>query len=134
MKFSTRSTYGLKAMIHLAQNWQKGSIPLSAIANNENISLGYLERIFAVLKKAKLVKSEKGASGGYALSRSPEDIDVYSIINTLEGEASSFHCVEKGDKVYCGKKCECSVEPALLKVARAISAALKDIKLSDLIG
>lgn len=134
MKFSTRSTYGLKAMIHLAQNWQKGSIPLSAIAKNENISLGYLERIFAVLKKAKLVKSEKGASGGYVLSRRPDDINVYSIINALEGETSSFHCVEKGDKVYCSEKCECSVEPALFKVAQAISAALKNIKLKDLIG
>ncbi len=132
MKFSTRSTYGLRAMINLAQNWQKGSIPLSSIAKNENISLGYLERIFAVLKKAKLVKSEKGASGGYVLSRSPDDINVHGIISALEGEASSFHCIDEGDKVYCGKKCECSVEPALLKVAQAISTALKDIKLSEL--
>ncbi len=133
MKFSTRSTYGLRAMINLAQNWQKGSIPLSAIAKNENISLGYLERIFAVLKKAKLVKSEKGASGGYVLSSSPGDIDVYSIINALDGEASSFHCMDEGGKVYCNEKCECSVEPALLKISQAISAALKNIKLKDLI-
>jgi len=133
MKFSTRSTYGLRAMIALARNWQKGSVSLASIARDENISLGYLERIFSVLKKEKLVKSKKGASGGYVLDRGPENIDVYDIISALEGKVSSFHCVENGGKVYCGKKCECSVEPALLKVAQAISAALKNIKLKDLI-
>ena len=133
MKFSTRSTYGLRAMIKLAKNWQKGSVSLSSIAKNENISLGYLERIFAVLKKEKLVKSEKGASGGYVLSRSPDDIDVHGIISVLEGEMPSFHCIDEGDKVYCGGKCKCGVEPALLKVEQAIDASLKDIKLKDLI-
>lgn len=133
MKFSTKSTYGLRAMINLAKSGRENNISLSKIAKEEKISQGYLERIFSNLKKAEIVKSEKGAAGGYILNKDPRNISVYEIIKASEGEKSSFHCVEKGDKVYCGAICKCGVEPVLLNIEQAINKTLKNIKLNDLV-
>lgn len=134
MKFSTKTTYGLRAMINLAKNSEKGSISLTNIAKDENISQRYLERLFSNLKNAKLVKSTKGASGGYVLSKKAEFINVLDIINALEGQISAFHCLDDEGKVYCSKSCNCGVTSVLAKMQSAVNGALRDIKLSDLIS
>ena len=78
MKFSTRTTYGLRAMIYLARRYESTeSISLAQIAKDENLSLAYLERLFALLKKAGIVLAEKGKSGGYLLSKDPKQIDIF---------------------------------------------------------
>jgi Rrf2 family protein len=133
MKFSTKSTYGLRAMIKLAQNWGKDSVSLAKIAKEEDISQGYLEKLFSSLKKAKLVKSAKGAAGGYKLSSEPENINVLDIINALEGEKPSFYCVDNDSKVYCNSSCNCAVSLVLSRVEQTVNATLRDIRLSDLI-
>ena len=133
MIFSTRSTYGLRAMINLAKQEKQGSVSLSVIASEEKISLKYLERLFAGLKKAGLVKSEKGASGGYRLGKSAKLINVYDIIRALEGELNPFHCTGKKEKIYCGELCNCEVTYVLNKVDQSIQSTLKDIKLNKLI-
>ncbi|MCD4761420.1 Rrf2 family transcriptional regulator, partial [bacterium] len=87
MKFSTKTTYGLRAMIFLARQSKKEkgkSTPISLIAEKEKISNKYLERLFSKLKKDKLIISEKVAGGGYISSRPANTITVYDIIKTLE--------------------------------------------------
>jgi len=133
MKFSTKTTYGLRAMIQLAKSWKKGSISLSSIAKKESLSQGYLERLFSKLKKAKLVESEKGASGGYALCEAPNKIKVFDIIKSLEGKMSPFYCLDEDGKIYCSNKCNCGATLVLVKVQQAVSKTLKSIKLSDLL-
>ncbi|MBI4779229.1 Rrf2 family transcriptional regulator, partial [Candidatus Falkowbacteria bacterium] len=133
MIFSTRSTYGLRAMINLAKHKKFGSVSLAIIAEQENISLKYLERLFAALKKASLVKAEIGAGGGYKLAKSPKQINVYDIIIALEGKLKAFHCTGEEEKVYCNNKCRCGVTGVLVKVEQAINSTLKDIKLSQLL-
>lgn len=133
MIFSTRSTYGLRAMINLAKRQKQGSVSLAAIAEEEKISLKYLERLFAGLKRARLVKAEIGAGGGYKLARSAKQINVYDIIKALEGEFNPFHCVGKKEKIYCGQVCDCGVTQVLVKVEQAINKSLKDIRLSQLL-
>jgi len=76
MKLSTKGRYGLKAMFVLALEQDKGPIPLKLIANRQNISMQYLEQIFSALKKANLVKSVRGAQGGYLLAKNAKDITV----------------------------------------------------------
>ncbi|MFH1583017.1 MAG: Rrf2 family transcriptional regulator [Candidatus Falkowbacteria bacterium] len=133
MIFSTRSTYGLRAMINLAKRSMFGSVSLAIIAKQENISLKYLERLFANLKKAGLIKSEKGASGGYSLAKPSKQINIYDIIKTLEGELNAFHCTGEQRKIYCSSQCKCEVNEVLSKVEQAINSTLKDIKLSQLL-
>lgn len=133
MIFSTKSTYGLRAMINLAGRKSGESVSLAAIAKDEKISLKYLERLFSCLKKAGLVKSVKGASGGYKLAKSAKMINMHEIIMALEGSLSAFHCTSENAKIYCNKGCCCEVNKVLLKVELAINKALKNIKLSQLI-
>ncbi len=133
MKFSTRTTYGLRAMINLADSYGQGSIALSRIAKDEEISLGYLERLFASLKKAKLIKSEKGAAGGYTLSKAPNKINVFDIVKSLEGKMSPFHCLDEKGKIYCADKCNCGVTSVLTRVQEAVNFTLRSMTLKDLI-
>lgn len=132
MKFSTKTSYGLRAVIRLAKSHGGEQVSLPLIAKSENISLKYLERMFSSLKEAKIVKSEKGASGGYKLTRKPSEISVLDIIEALEGDLSLFHCLKKNEKVYCNTRCQCSATEALEKVQNSIMLTLKNIKLNDL--
>lgn len=133
MKFSTKTTYGLRAIICLAQNSSQDSISLSLIAKEENISLKYLERLFSLLKRASLIQSEKGASGGYKLAKKYDEISVYEIIEALEGKIAPFHCLEENSKIYCSSKCNCQANIALGKIQGSIDQTLKKIKLSQLL-
>lgn len=94
MKFSTKSSYGLRAMIRLAQSYKTGSLSLAKIARSEGISLGYLERLAVKLKKEGLIKSSKGVNGGYSLSRDPRKISIQQILEALEGTVAPFYCAE----------------------------------------
>ena len=132
MKFSTRTTYGLRAMIILAQKYGQESISLATIARDEKISLKYLERLFAKLKKEKLITSEKGSAGGYSLSRAPKDINVFEIVKALEGEMSPFHCLDESGKIFCSAKCKCGATSVLVKVQQAVNTTWKGIRLSEL--
>ncbi len=136
MKFSTKTTYGIRALTVLGKTWKKEPISLAKIASDENISLGYLERIFASLRKFKIVISKKGVTGGYTLAKDPKEISLYQIISALEGggKIASFHCLDKAGKVKCSKKCDCTINTSLIKVQNKMNDTLKKIKLSELIG
>lgn len=133
MKFSTKSTYGLRAIIRLAEHWNKGNVSLAVIASEENISLGYLEKLFSRLKKANLVKAEIGSAGGYCLTRQPLEISVYEIIKTLEGQNRLFYCLDAKGKIYCSNACTCGGNKFLVKIQDELIKTLTKIKLSELI-
>src|SRR4030042_4510782 len=109
MIFSTKSEYGLRALVSLAKNQDKAPYSLAKIAKEEKISLAYLERLFARLKKAKIVQSAKGVNGGYKLSRPASKISVKDIFTALEGSLAPYICAGIGG--LCGKKsCECQTK------------------------
>lgn len=85
MKISTRQRYGLQAMIELARDYEEGYVPLRKIAAKQEISLKYLEQVFFPLKRKGLVVSERGARGGYRLSRKPAQISVMDIMDAFNG-------------------------------------------------
>ncbi|MFA6410946.1 MAG: Rrf2 family transcriptional regulator [Candidatus Buchananbacteria bacterium] len=132
MKFSTRSSYGLRAIIYLAKNYQKEPMSLAKIAREEKISLAYLERLFSRLKSAGLVISSKGTAGGYQLAKSPSEITIFSVIEALEGKISVFHCLNSQGEVFCGQK-GCPSVKVYQKVQNAISKSLQSMTLKDLI-
>lgn len=108
MKFSTKGRYGLQAMLDLAVHNNEGAVVLKSIAERQGLSESYLEQLFAVLKKAKLVKSIRGAQGGYSLTENPENITVGQIIRALEGPVVPHKCAaEKGEP--CSSSYNCCV-------------------------
>lgn len=86
MKLSTNSRYGLRSLIDLAEQDGGAPVTLNAIANRQAVSESYLEQAFSALKKAGLVRSTRGSSGGYTLTRSPEQIRVGDVLRVLEGD------------------------------------------------
>ena len=95
MKLSTRAKYGLKALIDLGLYSEKEAVSLQSIAGRQNISVSYLEQLMALLKKAGLVKSVRGAAGGYFLGRPAEEISVGDILRVLEGAWRLQHVREQ---------------------------------------
>lgn len=100
MKISTKGRYGLRALIDLAVNSKNGHVSLVNIANRNQISIHYLEHVFSSLKRGGIVKSVKGAQGGYVLADRPEHITVAQIILVLEGSYSIEEETVKGDTLY----------------------------------
>lgn len=88
IKLSTKGRYGLRALVDMAVHSDRDNLPLSGIAKRQEISIRYLEQVFSTLRKAGIVKSIKGAQGGYALSKKPSEISVEQILIALEGDLS----------------------------------------------
>ena len=88
MKMSTKGRYGLRALIDLAVCENGEPITLATIAQRQHLSLNYLEQVFGVLRRAGIVKSIKGANGGYRLAKKAEDITVKEVLEALEGKFS----------------------------------------------
>lgn len=127
MRFSTRAEYGLKAMANLAKNFPEKKSLLS-ICQEEKISQKYLERLIQKLRKNNLVKSYKGKSGGYALSKNPKLIKAGEIIEILEETIAPMECSDKKCSL-----CHCSSSLVWVKLGTQIRKTLYSIKLSDLI-
>lgn len=97
MKLSTKGRYGLRAMVDLAVNSNGDHVSLNSIAQRQEISENYLEQVFGVLRKAGLVKSIKGAQGGYALTSKASQIKVGTILRVLEGDLSIMEPISDED-------------------------------------
>ncbi|NQU77760.1 RrF2 family transcriptional regulator [Candidatus Falkowbacteria bacterium] len=132
MKFSTRSSYGLRAVIDLAKNYGKGTLSLGEIAKKEKISQAYLERLAASLKMAKVIKSTRGVKGGYELTRAPSKISVAEVVASLEGSLAPFTCVDGDVKLICKDDC-CSVRRVWVELKKSMEKTLGKMTLKDLL-
>ncbi|KPJ57347.1 hypothetical protein AMJ49_02010 [Parcubacteria bacterium DG_74_2] len=132
MIISTRSQYGLRAMVFLAKNRGK-ILPLKEISKKEDISLDYLEKIISKLKKVGLVKAKKGIGGGYFLTKKPSKIKIGQIIRPLDGEFSLVKCIAKNKKAICSKERKCLTKKFWKKMKKSLDSALDSITLSDLL-
>lgn len=132
MKLSTKGRYGVKAMVELALSYGEGPIPLNNIAHKQDISIHYLEQLFSSLRKAGLVKSIRGAQGGYILADKPKNITVGNIIRTLEGPLAPADCVEE-DSEECDKADCCVTRTIWVKLRDSINNVVDSITLQDMI-
>ncbi|MFZ5597475.1 MAG: RrF2 family transcriptional regulator [Bacillota bacterium] len=132
MRLSTRGHYGLKAMFDLAKHYGAGPIPLKSVAERQNISEHYLEQLIAVLRKSGLVRSVRGAQGGYILARSPDKIVVGDIIRVLEGPIAPVECVSELREVECDQADCCITRTVWEKVRDSIVQVLDSITLEDM--
>jgi Rrf2 family protein len=140
MKLSTRGRYALRAMIDLAQIQCNNLKPISLrdISLRQEISLQYLEQLFNKLKKANLVKSTRGAGGGYLLAKEAKRINAGDIIRAVEGPIVLVDCILAGKKFKKNspKKCkkieDCAIKVLLEEVAQKINQTLDATSLKDL--
>ena len=88
MKFSTKTVYGLQAIVVLAARYGEGSLSVSQIAKKEGISVAYLEQILNALKKKGMVRSVRGPQGGYVLAHKPADVTLEQLFHALESKTS----------------------------------------------
>lgn len=95
LKISTKGRYGLTIMMDLATQYGKGPIPLKSVAERHGLSEHYLEQLIAPLRNAGLVRSVRGAYGGYKLAKAPEEITAGEIIRVLEGPISPVEFTEE---------------------------------------
>ena len=86
MKISVRGRYGIRLLIDLAEHPCESHIPLSVIAERKNISIRYLEQVAVILRRFGFIRSIKGASGGYTLAKSPQEIIIGDVLRALEGD------------------------------------------------
>lgn len=130
MRVSTKGRYGLRAMVDLAEHEEGKAIPIRKISERQNISEQYLEQLFATLRKAELVKSVRGAHGGYMLNHDPEDISAADILTTLEGPIAPVDCVVEDD--FCNYIDKCVIHGLWEELADAINGVINNMTLADL--
>lgn len=130
MKISTKGRYGLRIMTDLAVNGKDGLVSLKDIATREHLSEKYLEQIINQLSKHGLVKSTRGAKGGYHLTRSPDEITVEDILKATEGSLAPVACAEDNGK--CENYCDCVTSFIWTKIYEATIQVVSNITLSDL--
>lgn len=133
MKLSTRAKYGLKALIDLGLYSEKEAVSLQSIAGRQNISVSYLEQLMALLKKAGLVKSVRGAAGGYFLGRPAEEISVGDILRVLEGGLEAATCPGTEGDSGCQGSDLCVAKLVWKRINDSITDAVDTLMLSELI-
>ena len=132
MIISTRGRYALRVMLDLAENGNGDYIAMKKIAERQEISLKYLERILPVLTQNQLIEGVQGKGGGYRLVRKPEEYKVGEILRLTEGDLAPVSCLECGAKP-CSKKDKCRTLPMWTRLHDMISDYLDSITLADLL-
>ena len=124
MKLSTKGRYGLRAMVDIAVYSQDSPVPISAIAERQNISVRYLEQLLPKLKKAGIIKSIRGAQGGYMLG---------DILRTLEGDLTPIDCAAfTGDTSTCSGTKFCVTKTVWKRINDSVQQAVDSITLQEL--
>ena len=132
MKLSTKSRYGTRMIMDLAQHYGQGAIQLGEIANRQKVSLKYLEQIIRPLKKAGFVKSFRGAKGGHILNKPPEEITVGEVVGLLEGGQTLVNCDKEPES--CQRVDYCVTRHIWQEAAAAMYARLSEITFADLLS
>ena len=133
MIVSTKGRYALRVMVELAQHQGDGYVPLNVIAERQDISEKYLEAIVKSLVKERYLQGLRGKSGGYRLTRSPEEYTVGSILRLTEGGLAPVACLEQ-NPIECSRMSECRTLPMWRKLNTMINDYFDGITLADLVN
>lgn len=134
MKLSAKVEYSVRAMAVLAYHHQNGPLPLREIAEQEGISLKFLEQIFPELRRSGLITSVRGSKGGYLLSRSPDQIKVGDIVRAVEGPITPVNCLsEKEGDPCCHRREGCLTRQVWERLRDRINDVLDEVTLNELV-
>ena len=132
MKLSTKTRYGIRAVVELASKCGRKPVQLKIISKDQDISIKYLEQIMSLLKSAGIVGSSRGAKGGYFLAKPPNHIKLSECFNCLEGPVVTVECVENDN--YCPKTKNCVAREVWSDVEKAVVDVLDSITLQDMVN
>ena len=132
MKLTNKGRYAVMAMADLALNVNQGPISLSEIALRQNISLAYLEQIFIKLKNNKLVKSSRGANGGYTLEKPASEIKLSNIICAVNEEVKTLNCKKQSKRGCNNRSSKCITHNLWDQLDQHINGFFEKVKLQDL--
>lgn len=133
MIISTRGRYALRVMLELAENESSEYVAMKKIAEKQEISLKYLERILPVLTQNQIIEGIHGKGGGYRLTRKPEEYRIGDILRLTEGDLAPVSCLECGNEP-CPKSSECRTLPMWTKLRDIIGDYLDSVTLADLMN
>lgn len=131
MLISSRGRYALRVMIDLAEHDDGAYIPMKEVAQRQDISLKYLERILPILVSAKSVEGLHGKGGGYRLTRKPEDYRISEILRLTEGDLAPVACLECNAEK-CKRTAECRTLPMWMELNRRVNEYLDSVTIADL--
>jgi Rrf2 family protein len=135
VRITTWAEYGLICALHLARRLADGPVTGRDIAAKERLPADYIEQILLRLRRAEIVKSTRGAHGGYSLARSPEDISVRDVIVASELATFELHCTSHPvEEERCSESHNCSIRPVWVLLQRRIDEVLESVHLADLLA
>ena len=133
MKLTTKGRYAVMAMADIALNNNFKPISLAEISTRQNISLAYLEQIFIKLRNKKLVKSVRGASGGYTLEKPASEIRLSNIIFAVDEEIRTLNCKKQSKRGCNNKSTKCITHNLWDELDQHINGFFENKNLQDLI-
>jgi Rrf2 family protein len=134
MKISSRTEYGIRVLVTLARTDEGGCLSLAEIARREKLPHAYLEQLVGDLRRAGLVTSTRGVTGGYRLARPPVEIAMTDAIRALDGPLLEMPCAGVEDLEHCDRPQPCSVHEVFQRVHESLNASLGATTLADVVA
>lgn len=131
MKVSSRAEYGFRALIDLASHYGEGPVQTHQIAARQGLPEPYLNQLMTSLRRAGLVSSKRGPTGGHVLARPPEAISLREAFGVLEGPTAPWWCVESDDPD-CIYAAGCGLRPVWQAINHAVERVLSEMSLADI--
>ena len=132
MRVSAKELYGLRAMSEFADHFGRGPLSLARVAERQGISQAYLEQIAIDLRRAGLLRSKRGARGGYYLAHTPEATTIGDVIRALEGSILPIQCVADQKGLPCSMEEGCTARGIWEQVRDRLVETLDTITLAEL--
>jgi Rrf2 family cysteine metabolism transcriptional repressor len=136
MKISFKGDYAIKALLYLGIKYEdkpEKYYQIGEISQNQDIPEKFLEQIFLILKRAGYLKSHRGANGGFALNKTPQEIVLGDIIRLIEGPIACIACVSKSAYQYCDFEERCVLRPIWKQIRDTVNQIVDNITFQDLI-
>ena len=132
MKISSKGRYAIRMLIDLSEHMNEGFIPLKDVSERQNISKKYLEQIVPLLNSGGLLRTERGAQGGYQLAKAPENVTMAEVLRLTEGSLSPVDCGGQYP-IQCDRSADCATLPVWQGLSRVINEYLESISLQDIL-
>ena len=134
MRISAKGEYALRAMLDLCRHRQRGLVPIQEIARRQGIPQRYLEQVLLALKRAGLLTSRRGSSGGYHLTRAPEEITVGAVLRAVEGAQSPFELAGRRDRGRGTEADDGDLSELWQQIVEAVSQVVDRMTFSELMA